>query len=122
MSSETDENGLRLTVAVPDEETALELTETVDEVLDISVEDGSPVEHPRQSAIAVDIGTLTPKQWKALKLAYDGGYYDQPRSTDLETIAAELSISKSAVSQRLRAAEATIVEGVLEGIRARAES
>jgi len=46
---------------------------------------------------------LTPEQREALLTAYDGGYYDQPTDTDLESLADELSISRSAFSARLQA-------------------
>jgi len=46
---------------------------------------------------------LTPEQREALLTAYDGGYYDQPTDTDLESLADELSISRSAFSARLKA-------------------
>ncbi len=118
MSDASDSEGFRLTVTVSDEDSVVALAEAVDEVVDVSIApDGAP--ETRGSSIQVDVESLTPKQWEALELAYEAGYYDQPRSVDLETLADELEISKSAVSQRLRAAEGTIVEGVLAGLHAR---
>lgn len=114
-----DGEEFQLTVTVPDEDAVLGLTDSVDEVLDVRIVNGdTTVGRPTQSTVWVDIDALTPKQWEALQLAFEEGYYDQPRSVDLETLADELSISKSAVSQRLRSAERTLVEGVLEGARA----
>lgn len=116
--TERDER-FRLTVAVSDEDAVLEVADTVDEVIAVDLLEGTSVTGRRgRSSITVDVPALTPKQWEAFELAYDAGYYEQPRSVDLQTLADELSISKSAVSQRLRAAEATILDGVLEGIRA----
>ncbi len=71
------------------------------------------VEAPGQSSVEVDVDEITPKQWEALALAFEEGYYDRPRDADLESLAAELEISKSAVSQRLRAAEATLIESIV---------
>lgn len=119
MTGDIDDERFRLTVTVPDEEAVLELADAVDEVNDVRIVEGeSTTRWLPGSSIRVDVGTLTPKQWEALELAFEEGYYDQPRSVDLESLANDLSISKSAVSQRLRSAEATIVEGVLDGVRA----
>lgn len=46
--------------------------------------------------------TVTPLQMEALSLAYEVGYFDEPRETTQEELAAELGISSSAVSSRLR--------------------
>ena len=63
--------------------------------------------------IVIDLGNVTEKQWEALEIAHSLGHYSGSRGGNLEQIAEELSISKSAVSQRLRAAEARIVESIL---------
>ncbi|MFB6133804.1 MAG: helix-turn-helix domain-containing protein [Halanaeroarchaeum sp.] len=47
---------------------------------------------------------LTDKQREAFIAAIESGYYDSPRQATLDDIAAELGVSKSAVSQRLVAA------------------
>lgn len=67
--------------------------------------------------IETDIGDLTSKQLEALELAYSRGYYRQPRETDLTALAEELDVSKSAVSQRLRAAESKLVIAIFASIR-----
>lgn len=46
---------------------------------------------------------LTAKQSEAFLAAVEAGYYERPRETTLEEIAAELDVSVSAVSQRLTA-------------------
>lgn len=61
----------------------------------------------------VDLGTITEKQWRALEVAKQVGHYDGSRGGSLEVIADELDISKSAASQRLRAAEAKLVSSLL---------
>lgn len=45
---------------------------------------------------------LTEKQHEALLLAFNEGYYDNPRRTDLETLANHLDISRPAFSERLQ--------------------
>ncbi|APW98620.1 bacterio-opsin activator [Halobiforma lacisalsi AJ5] len=120
MSDESVDDRFRITVTVTDEETILDLVDRVDDVVDARVvPDGGADDlvppQSRPSSVRVDLRDLTPKQWEALELAFKRGYYDQPRSVDLQALSEELDISKSAVSQRLRSAEATVVESVLEG-------
>lgn len=45
---------------------------------------------------------LTDEQYEALVLAFEWGYFEVPRETTLVELAAELDISDSAVSQRIR--------------------
>lgn len=45
---------------------------------------------------------LTPEQHAALVLAYHEGYYDDSSATDQETLAAQLGITRQALSSRLR--------------------
>lgn len=60
----------------------------------------------------VDIGVLTEKQREAAEVAIFVGYYQQPRETKLGPLADYFGISKSAMSQRLRAAEANLVRSM----------
>lgn len=45
---------------------------------------------------------LTDNQYEALLLAFDEGYYDDPRKTDLQSLADQLEISRPAFADRLR--------------------
>lgn len=65
---------------------------------------------PTTDTVTIDTDSITVKQWEALQLANELGYYKSPREANLGDIADELSVSRSAVSQRLRAAEATLIE------------
>jgi len=56
---------------------------------------------------------LTESQTEALVSAYEQGYYDQPRETDLEELGSELGISQTAVSSRLRRASGRLIEETL---------
>lgn len=58
----------------------------------------------------VDLTELTEKQRETLNLAIEGGYYEQPSGLSLKELAADLDVSKQAVSQRLRAAEQALFE------------
>lgn len=46
--------------------------------------------------------TLTEEQRETLILAYENGYFTEPRETDLEALADELGVSPSAVAGRLK--------------------
>ena len=58
---------------------------------------GDPVEHVREA--------LTDRQREVLQTALYMGYFDWPRSADARTVAAELGIAQSTLSQHLRTAE-----------------
>jgi len=53
---------------------------------------------------------LTDHQQEALRTAYELGYFDIPRRATLKEIAAELDISASSVSERLRRAQTQLIE------------
>jgi hypothetical protein len=53
---------------------------------------------------------LTDRQHEALRIAYELGYFDIPRRASLDDIAAELDISASSVSERLRRAQTQLIE------------
>lgn len=59
--------------------------------------------------VMFDLSILTPKQREALELAVVNGYFDAETNGDLGEMAEELGISKSALSQRLRVAQAKLV-------------
>jgi predicted DNA binding protein len=56
---------------------------------------------------------LTRSQFEALRLAFDRGYFDEPRGTTLEAMAAELDISRQAFAGRLRRALHTLVSNTV---------
>lgn len=53
---------------------------------------------------------LTDRQRKALRIAYEMGYFEIPRTASLDDIAAELGITASSLSERLRRAQTHLVE------------
>lgn len=57
--------------------------------------------------------SLTTRQRELITLAYDRGYYEVPRSVDLNDLATLSDLDKSTVSEHLRRAEQSILEGVL---------
>lgn len=60
--------------------------------------------------LELDANGVTEKQREAVRAAVRAGYYETPREADLADLAAELDVSRSAVSQRLTAVEAKLVE------------
>ena len=66
------------------------------------------------STAEIDISDITTKQRRTLETALEAGYYETPRETSLSELAEDLSISESAVSQRLNAAETKLVKSFLE--------
>ncbi len=53
---------------------------------------------------------LTNRQYEALRIAYEEGYFAIPRQISLEEIAAELDITASSVTERLRRAQTQLIE------------
>ena len=64
--------------------------------------------------ITLDAESITDKQREAIEVAFEEGYYETPRDADLSDLAARLDVSRSAVSQRLTAAESTLIEQLYE--------
>lgn len=56
-----------------------------------------------------DVSILTKKEREAVDLAVANGYYDEAKGTNLQEMADELDISKSALSSRLSSAEAKVM-------------
>ena len=57
--------------------------------------------------------SIRPEQGRVLEVAAQNGYYETPRETTLDELAAELDCPRSTVSYRLRKAEAALVEAYL---------
>jgi predicted DNA binding protein len=66
--------------------------------------------------VTFDLSALTPKQRRGLELAVVRGYFDDDRDVRLRDLADELGISKSALSQRLRTAQAKLVTDIFDGV------
>ena len=60
-----------------------------------------------------DSVSIRPEQSRVLELAAEEGYYETPRETTLDELAAELDWPRSTVSYRLRKAEASLVESYI---------
>lgn len=118
MTELEDADCLRISISVSDMVAVRDVLNRLAEV-DATVEpQGMSVINPSEATIVeVDAGPITPKQQEAFELAYRSGYYRRPREADLGDLARELEISRSAVSQRLRTAEARLVTEFLSSVR-----
>lgn len=102
-----------VTLTIRDREEFTELITDLREVgAEISVE-WLVTDTPGNKTAEIDVSAITTKQREAMRTAIDLGYYETPRSADLEEVATELSISESAVSQRLNNAETKLVTSFL---------
>ncbi len=103
-----------LTVSVyPDErETLPKLVESLRDlgyVVDVKRLVGVSQDLIEQSTVLCDLSVLTGKQEEAVELAAERGYYDRSSEADMGDMADELGISKSALSRRLKSAEAKLM-------------
>jgi len=57
---------------------------------------------------------LTERQREVLLAAHEAGYYDWPRETDAQTLAAELDIASATLHKHLRAAERKLVTALFD--------
>ena len=64
--------------------------------------------------IASLLPKLPPKQLEALRLAYEHGYYQFPKKTDLNKLAKLMRVSKATFQEHLKRAEASIIPFVLQ--------
>ena len=78
---------------------------------DVEIEVRRVSEHQRRTETLA--GRLTARQFEALEVARELGYYDVPRTASLADVAAELECSESAASTLLRSAEAALVDAAV---------
>ena len=78
---------------------------------DIGVEVHRVSDHQRRAETLA--GRLTARQFEALEVAHEQGYYDVPRTGSLADVAAALECSESAASTLLRSAESALVEAAV---------
>lgn len=64
-------------------------------------------------AVSRDGDLLSEKQYQALSLAFDRGYFAVPRRITLETLADEVGVSHQALSERLRRGQQVVLSELL---------
>ncbi len=83
---------------------------------DVCREKGIPFRIQRifeESAAAGDRYGVTDRQWEALTVALEEGYFDVPRETTLSAVAEKLDISAQALSARLRRGQANLLRNTV---------
>ena len=104
----TSEGHMRFTV-VGDPEDMRALVEAVPDAIRVDVEEVGEYDH-RRGTVA---GALTNRQFEAVCVAAEVGYYEVPRAGSLADVAAELDCAESTASNLLRKAEATVMGNVV---------
>ena len=105
----TSRNKVIVTVQIPDRETLRTLISRLRATdATVSVQGITQSTSGKAGSIQLDVGEVTDKQMEALEAAVETGYYESPRQADLEVLAERLGVSKSAVSQRLKAVESRL--------------
>ncbi len=109
-----DSENLAVTVQLSYETEVREYVDAVTDALDgveLVAKRHQSVDWQSESTVAATVDDrLTDRQREALRMAFHAGYFDWPRSADAETVAAEIGIAQSTLSQHLRAAERKLLE------------
>ncbi|HET7323482.1 MAG TPA: helix-turn-helix domain-containing protein [Halococcus sp.] len=92
-------------IVVFDRDDLKTITEELRELGTVRLERLKPFADPTSS--------LSARQAEVLELAYEAGYFDWPRRTDVETLADRLDISHPTVLEHLRKAEKKIIDEAL---------
>ncbi|OYR46711.1 hypothetical protein DJ81_02210 [Halorubrum sp. Hd13] len=109
-----DSGHLAVTVQLPYETDVREYVDTVTGALDgieLVAKSSKSIDWQSNGTVATTIDDrLTDRQREALQMAFHAGYFDWPRSADADTVAAEIGIAQSTLSQHLRTAERKLLE------------
>lgn len=112
--TETERNGWLARLLLPDRSALNTVWEYADEE-DISLE---IIEiYGNEEADGEASFGLTPEQREALTVAYQRGYFSEPREVSLEEIAAEMGLSSTAISGRLRRGMRNLIAATINGER-----
>ena len=109
-----DSGELAVTVQLPYETDVREYVDAVTDALDgveLVAKRHQSVEWQSDSAVVGSVDDrLTDRQREVLRMAFHAGYFDWPRSADADTVAAEVGIAQSTLSQHLRTAEYKLLD------------
>jgi len=109
---DASDNSLTVSVYPDERETLPKLVESLRDlgyVVDVKRLMGVSQDLIEESTVLCDLSVLTEKQEEAVELAAEWGYYDRSADVDMGAMADELDISKSALSRRLKSAEAKLM-------------
>lgn len=69
-----------------------------------------------ENVAEINEGVLTEKEKEAITIAFECGYYNQPRGISLDGLADKLELATSSVSQRLNSAESKVFNELLNEV------
>ncbi|MFB6102228.1 MAG: helix-turn-helix domain-containing protein [Haloplanus sp.] len=110
LEAESTDTGWSVRMQLPDRETLGTLWEYCDrEDIEFHIDHIYSLDE-----FSIDDGVgLTDAQRDALVTAYEAGYFEEPRGTSLQELAAELDISPTAVGGRIRRGTSRLIERTL---------
>lgn len=109
LEADGTDTGWSVRMQLPDRETLGDLWEFCDaEGIDFDIDHIYSLDD-----VSVDGVGLTDPQRDALLAAYEAGYFEEPRGTSLEELAAELGISPTAVGGRIRRGTSRLIARTL---------
>lgn len=105
----TDDGSVKATL-IGEESVLGEALEAISESVTVQLEK-TGMYHPGGQ----DLGaTLTDRQHQILTVAVDHGYYEVPRQSTLEDIAAEMDLSRATVGEHLQKIEANVLSRIVQ--------
>lgn len=110
---DTEDEAIQVCLGIPDHETFVEFMHELDfgdKGINIISITRSPLNH--DVSVTIDLSGITNTQRRTVLRALELGYYQYPRKLNLGELTEEFDVSKSAVSQRVRAVERKLVQEV----------
>ncbi|SNR47189.1 helix-turn-helix domain-containing protein [Halorubrum vacuolatum] len=107
---------IRMSLSVSDPEAARELLVCLGNAVGASVSVDC-VTQDDSIPCSIPVNGLTERQVETAVTAVERGYYDVPQATSLSELSEEFGVTNSAISQRLRSVERTLVRSLVETAR-----
>lgn len=110
---DTEDEAIQVCLGIPNHETFVEFMHELDfgdKGINIISITRSPLNH--DVSVTIDLSGITNTQRRTVLRALELGYYQYPRKLNLGELTEEFDVSKSAVSQRVRAVERKLVQEV----------
>lgn len=109
-----DPETLDVTVQVPPETDVRsyvdDVTDSIDDIEVVAKQALLADQLPESATLESVTDQLTDRQHETLRTAFHAGYFNWPRSANAETVASEIGIAQSTLSQHLRTAERKLLE------------
>jgi len=111
-----NEEHIRMSLSVSDPDAARDLLVCLGNAVGASVSVDC-VTRDDSAPCSIPVEGLTDRQIETAVTAVERGYYEVPRETSLSDLGEEFGVTNSAISQRLRAVERTLVRSLVEATR-----